>query len=209
MLDAAQDLILEVGSRRTTLKEVGERAGYSRGLANARFGSKDTLFIKLTDRCRRRWVSELKAAAEGKSGLDVLLSRLDAISSFADKHPHEARVMYILWFESVGAPSAINSSLARFHDAARSDIAHLVLASGMITGEGAKSRAEGYAVRFCGAIFGLCYQWLVNEKAIDINLHLNDIRHSIANGSAELSVFKRLRHSDTFGSGEIGSSGLV
>ena len=39
MLDAAEALILELGTQATTLKGVGERAGYSRGLAQARFGS--------------------------------------------------------------------------------------------------------------------------------------------------------------------------
>ena len=40
MFDAAMQLIVEQGTHATTLKEVGERAGYSRGLASSRFGSK-------------------------------------------------------------------------------------------------------------------------------------------------------------------------
>jgi len=40
MLDAAIDLILEHGTDKTTLAAIGEKAGYSRGLATYRFGSK-------------------------------------------------------------------------------------------------------------------------------------------------------------------------
>ena len=47
MLDATEALILELGTQKTTLKEVGERAGYSRGLAHARFGNKETLLPEL------------------------------------------------------------------------------------------------------------------------------------------------------------------
>ena len=40
MGDAAVSLICERGAAGTTLTDVGMRAGYSRGLASARFGSK-------------------------------------------------------------------------------------------------------------------------------------------------------------------------
>lgn len=176
MLDAARDLILELGTQGTTLKQIGERAGYSRGLAHARFGSKDGLFVKLQDRCRDQWLSELAEAAIGKSGVDALISRLEAIESFANKHPRECRVMYILWFESVGTQSPINSSLARFHRAARADIQNLVLAAGLFDDDG---EAERYATRFCGTLFGLCYQWLVAHDAIRIEDHLQDMRRQI------------------------------
>ena len=45
MLDTAIKLICEYGTERTTLKAVGETAGYSRGLAGSRFGSKEGLMI--------------------------------------------------------------------------------------------------------------------------------------------------------------------
>ncbi len=43
MLDAAVALIVELGPASTSLKEIGLMAGYSRGLAGQRFGSKDKL----------------------------------------------------------------------------------------------------------------------------------------------------------------------
>jgi AcrR family transcriptional regulator len=39
MFDAAIKLISQHGTQGTTLKAIGELAGYSRGLANSRFGS--------------------------------------------------------------------------------------------------------------------------------------------------------------------------
>ncbi|MEL7029625.1 MAG: helix-turn-helix domain-containing protein [Pseudomonadota bacterium] len=179
MFDAAKALILEVGTQQTTLKEVGERAGYSRGLANARFGSKDGLFIKLADRYRTLWLEQLEQAAEGKSGLDLLVSRLDAIAAFADRRPDEARVMYILWFESVGAPSQMNANLARFHAQARADIKQLAMQSQLFKGRNAEARAERYAAQFCGTIFGICYQWIVDSDAIDVRKTVSDMKKDL------------------------------
>lgn len=55
MLDAAMALILERGTHNTTLREIGELAGYSRGLASNRFGSKDELFAELIQVFNERW----------------------------------------------------------------------------------------------------------------------------------------------------------
>ena len=40
MFESAKQILVEKGTHNTTLKEIGERAGYSRGLASNRFGSK-------------------------------------------------------------------------------------------------------------------------------------------------------------------------
>ncbi|WP_300531937.1 TetR/AcrR family transcriptional regulator [Maricaulis sp.] len=176
MLDAARDMILAVGTQRTTLKEVGERAGYSRGLANARFGSKDQLFLRLADRARQYWITALEDSQGSTNGLAALISRLDAIVGFAEAQPAEARVMYTLWFESVGTPSPINASLARFHEQARADIADLARAAGLARSE---DEAGRFATRFIGTVFGLCYQWLVNEEAVDIASHMDDLKRDL------------------------------
>ncbi len=60
MFDAAMELICEQGAYRTTLKEVCEKAGYSRGLANYRFGSKDAFFDQLIGHFNRAWKEQLE-----------------------------------------------------------------------------------------------------------------------------------------------------
>ena len=50
MFEAAIELINERGTAKTTLKDIGEHAGYSRGLASYRFGSKDGLWMELFDK---------------------------------------------------------------------------------------------------------------------------------------------------------------
>ncbi|MEM9728391.1 MAG: TetR family transcriptional regulator, partial [Myxococcota bacterium] len=168
MLDAAEALILEAGTGSTTLKEVGERAGYSRGLAHARFGSKEKLFLRLADRSRRAWVAEMLRAQGEAKGLSALSARFDAVAAYVDRHPAAARVMYILWFESVGSMSEMRNALRRFHEQARADIRSLIEEAAR---EGEIPRdvdAESFALQFCATFFGLCYQWLVNPDAVAV-----------------------------------------
>src|SRR5258706_12229442 len=49
LLDAATQLIAEQGFSKTTLAQIGAKAGYSRGLVNERFGSKGELVKVLAD----------------------------------------------------------------------------------------------------------------------------------------------------------------
>ena len=179
MLDATAALILTLGTQKTTLKEVGEKAGYSRGLAHARFGSKENLFSQLSDRCRRNWLRELQIAEADKQGLAALLSRIDAAVSYGLRHPNDARVMYILWFESVGLDSNIKANLARFHQQAREDAQNLVTQA-LDAGEIAKEiNTEVFAMHFTSTMFGVSYQWVVGADTVDIEAALKGIKEQM------------------------------
>ncbi len=50
LLDAAEEIFAEHGFGRTTLEQIAERAGYTRGAVYANFTSKDDLFLAVLDR---------------------------------------------------------------------------------------------------------------------------------------------------------------
>ena len=69
MLEAAVELISTVGPAATSLKEVGMKAGYSRGLAGQRFGSKDNLFAFVLRQVGEVWLGQLKRSTSREYGL--------------------------------------------------------------------------------------------------------------------------------------------
>jgi AcrR family transcriptional regulator len=77
MLDAAIKLIVERGVERTTLREVGENAGYSRGLAGHRFGNKSGLLEFIVRTVGEDWLTELKRGTRGVSGYKALAAAID------------------------------------------------------------------------------------------------------------------------------------
>ncbi len=168
MLDAAKQLIIEQGTHATTLKAVGERAGYSRGLASNRFGSKDALFTQLVLRFNRSWTQELANKVGGRTGTHACLAALDAVEGFLSNHSEYMQVMYILWFESISSHNDVRNHLAAYHEIYRRDVAHWVR-EGIESGEIAASvDAECYAFQFCSFIFGTIYQWLVAPDSVDL-----------------------------------------
>ena len=65
LLKAAEVLIAQQGITATSLAQIGERAGYSRGLVNHHFGNKDALIERLAEHAQgwfTRRTAEIKAA---------------------------------------------------------------------------------------------------------------------------------------------------
>lgn len=179
MFEAAISLINERGTQKTTLKEIGEMAGYSRGLANYRFGSKDGLMLELFAHFDGRWKDHLGSYIKDQTGINAVMSAADALRDFLKLESGYMRAMYILWYESLGHESEIRNRLADHHDVYRKDATQWIT-EGIESGEiDPGINAEQFAVQYCAFIFGLVYQWLVNAKAIDLDQLFEDYEDNI------------------------------
>lgn len=168
MLEAATALILEHGTHNMTLREVGERAGYSRGLASNRFGSKEGLFSQLVRDFNRRWAQELRDTVGDSTGLPAFSAALDAVENFLLNRSDELKALYILWFESISSHEEVRQRLSRNHSAYRRDAERWVregIRQGTIRDT---IDPQCFAVEFASLIFGLIYQWLVDPREVDV-----------------------------------------
>lgn len=179
MFEAAIKLIIERGTERTTLKEIGEMAGYSRGLAHSRFGSKAGFLNQMFIRFDGRWKSHLSEYVGGKTGIEAAVSALHAVRDFLNTEASYMRAMYILWYESLGHDSEIRDKLADHHRIYRDDAARWVRL-GIEAGEiDPEVNPELFGVKFNSFIFGTIYQWLVNPGALDLMAVFDDYEATI------------------------------
>ncbi len=183
MLDAAVALVCTYGTEGTTLKQVGEAAGYSRGLAGARFGSKEGLFSFIVKSVGDEWLQELKQVTEGLAGIRAIEAALDGHYRFVAEAPEHVRAFYILWFESIGPDSGVKSVIERIHQRRQRDVVAWIergIASGEIDPE---VDAAAIADHFCAAIIGIVYQWLVRPEPIatihTLHEHLKQIMRDL------------------------------
>jgi AcrR family transcriptional regulator len=164
LMEAAIELIVKIGINGTTLQAVGERAGYSRGLATHRFGSKAGLFGKVLQEASVDWLKRVQTAVGDRVGVPALVAATDAAEKFIRDRPAEVRAMYLLWFLSIDPSADYKSNIAIVHKAQRRDVAQWVKAgqaAGIVDPDVDPVRvAEQYAA----SMAGLIYQWLANSE---------------------------------------------
>jgi AcrR family transcriptional regulator len=169
LLDAAASLIVEGGFASLTFAAIGDRAGYSRGLVSARFGSKEGLVEELIDRIVTTWNHRtVLPHTRGKPGLDGFGVLLDAIRQQAEADPRGLRVLYALMFEALGPDEELRTRFAKFHETMRADFARLIT-KGQTDGSIRRGLgAAREAALVVGGLRGIGYQWLLDPEHFDL-----------------------------------------
>ena len=168
MFNAAMNLIGVQGAYKTTLKDICEAAGYSRGLANYRFGSKDAFFGELIEHFNKAWAKALRSNVGDARGREAIHLALDAFEQFLFDHGTYMRGRYIIMFESLGGESPVRTTLKEVHKAYIRDMAGWVR-EGIEDGEiSADEDPEDFAEFYCSIIFGTVFQWLVRPEDTDV-----------------------------------------
>lgn len=172
MLEAAVELMAERGYEKTTLAAIGEAAGYSRGLPTHLFGSKADLFAQVI-----RWISEklrreVEPALRERGGVDALIAFGDAHRRFADKYPAMTRALYVLWFQSLIADSPMRDAAIEDLLGHRDRIRRIIEQGISERTVRADADANAEAIQFCGALFGLGLQRLIDPGSFQTeNMH--------------------------------------
>ena len=181
MLEAAVKLIVERGTDKTTLKDVGELAGYSRGLAGYRFGSKSGLFEFIVRAIGDVWLQELTRVTENKSGFGAIAAATDEHLRFCQEAPEEVRAFYMLWFDSVGPRSGVKQVVAGIHDRRRRDVAAWIR-DGKASGNCVPVLAEdAIAGQFSASIVGIVYHWLQHpEDLVEVAALHDNLKRTMA-----------------------------
>jgi AcrR family transcriptional regulator len=117
LIAAAAELVGEVGPSKVTLANVGERAGYSRGLATHHFGSKGALMQRLVEAVTHQF----RAAMFDQDDADDPVTELQTLIGIyfdviTDLQPVN-RARLVLWADAVANPA--DDTRARMVDADR------------------------------------------------------------------------------------------
>jgi AcrR family transcriptional regulator len=165
LLSAAAQLIAEVGPAGVTLANIGERAGYSRGLATHHFGSKGAMMARLVDSVTSGFREEVFVESASETVLDQALGLVRAYFHELS-HPRPAnRARLVLWADAVaaGAPDVRAAMLASDRDF-RDELAKRI-ARGVSTGEFAGSvDPQAAATVIIGMLRGVALQSMLDDE---------------------------------------------
>ena len=176
LLQAAAELIVEKGWEATTAAEIGRRAGYSRAMVHARYGSKDAIL----DAFQGVYVARLNPDPEpGATGLQQVLAHFDRVQEIHAEDAAVTRAMFVSAFEAVKATSPLR-------DGVRSQLAGAAikieagLRAGIADGSLRPDIDVDMALRdITGSIFGIAFQWVVLPEHHDLDHEINCVRARI------------------------------
>ncbi|HEY2447959.1 MAG TPA: helix-turn-helix domain-containing protein [Mycobacterium sp.] len=126
LIRAAAELIAEGGYEAASAAAIGRRAGYSRSMVSARFGSKDQLINAVVASAYEGPLTvELPETA---SGLERVLARLDTMATLIDESPELLRTIFAVEFQAAGSGSRMSTRVADWISRLRADTLAAVLA---------------------------------------------------------------------------------
>jgi AcrR family transcriptional regulator len=169
LIRAALELIAESGIESVTLRGIGERAGYSRGLVNYRFGTKEALLRAAAGHLLRRWSDEVMLPAVGdKVGLAALREMVSEYLKVLRSPEPFAKAYHTLVYAALGPIPELRSELMQLHQELRERIADWIrkgIERGEIRGDVAPLDE---ATIFHGSMRGLGHQWMLDPDSVDL-----------------------------------------
>lgn len=178
MLEAAVRLVTRHGCEKTTLRMIGQAAGYSRGLVSHRYGSKAGLFRALMEWISERWRQEFDPAVAGRTGVDAVCTFIDAHGRFAQEWPEGVRALFVLWFQAINPESELREVMLEQQARVRAQVAAWIRAGVETGGVRADARVALQAAQFCGTLYGITYQWLLDPERLRLGDLLEELKES-------------------------------
>jgi len=174
-VSAAAELVGEIGPARVTLANVGERAGYSRGLATHHFGSKGALMQRLVETVTSQFRDAVVEESQSDSPIDQLRQLIDFYFRVVSDLQPVNRARLVLWADAVAGPSGdvrpqMISADREFREEIEKRI-QLAVSTGDVT---TSVDARGLATVIVAMLRGVALQ-----RVLDDQLDLAAARHEV------------------------------
>lgn len=169
LLDAAVRLFARKGIEQTSLAEIGEDAGYSRGLVNHHFGSKAVLVERLAARAQNRFVAQLSPSSDGGE-IDTLVGMARTYLEIAGRDTTTgSRAFLVMWGAALPADAALRPVFVTGDARFRDGVAEIVRAGqGNATIDATIDPAD-FAVGLVGLLRGMTAQLLIDPDGVDLS----------------------------------------
>lgn len=167
LLKAAVRLVAERGLERITLADVGEAAGYSRGLPRHYFGGKAGLIVALVRHLIDGFGRALDRTEHHPLGLERILGVVRFYLDSARKDPVGTRALFVLLGDGLGN-ALIADELAELNARSLNSFevnVRVAIAAGEVR---ADVDAKAQAVLILGALRGAVGLWLLAPREVDL-----------------------------------------
>lgn len=170
-------LIAERGFSAATTAEICRRAGYSRAMVHARYGSKDALLQYVLG----EYFEDRMDVVPDPSldGLHQVLARIDAFKEFASEDDEFLRAVFVLQFEATRGE--LRERVATWVERQRNGIV-LAIQAGLEDGSVRPELDAGIeAVDILASGIGIAYLWVTDASGLELQSTVSRWRSRLEN----------------------------
>ena len=178
LLEAATRIIGKAGVETFTLADVGEAAGYSRGLPAHYFKTKAGLLTAVVQYLVEDYFRRPTFQGRQRVTIDDIVAEITSFMEVAKKNPLAAKAFMAAMAGSLSNPALAEATqkhnaaiIAKYEDGIRNGIKHGDIDSGI--------RAHSWAIMLMAATRGIVAQWLLRPKSVDIEALRDDLEQAI------------------------------
>jgi AcrR family transcriptional regulator len=165
LLEAAVTLIATKGVRGTTVADIGEAAGYSRGLPTHYYKSKAGLLKSVVDYIYYRFAEGLTTGRRAKRGLDSVIKLIEV--TFSPASLQMAKTFSLMQKEALMPNSELRSVFQAYNRETIARIAKEIQISIDKKEIRADANPQLQATLLLAALRGIVVQWSMNPASID------------------------------------------
>ena len=178
LLEAATRIIGKAGVETFTLADVGEAAGYSRGLPAHYFKTKAGLLTAVLQYLVEDYFRRPTFQGRQRVTIDDIVAEITSFMEVAKKNPLAAKAFMAAMAGSLSNPALAEATqkhnaaiIAKYEDGIRNGIKHGDIDSGI--------RAHSWAIMLMAATRGIVAQWLLRPKSVNMDALRDDLEQAI------------------------------
>ena len=178
LLEAATRIIGKAGVETFTLADVGEAAGYSRGLPAHYFKTKAGLLTAVVQYLVEDYFRRPTFQGRQRVTIDDIVAEITSFMEVAKKNPLAAKAFMAAMAGSLSNPALAEATqkhnaaiIAKYEDGIRNGIKHGDIDSGI--------RAHSWAIMLMAATRGIVAQWLLRPKSVNMDALRDDLEQAI------------------------------
>jgi AcrR family transcriptional regulator len=174
LVEAAAELVAEKGWEATTAAEIGRRAGYSRAMVHARYGTKDAILDAFFE---HGYVQRIIPAYEpGATGLENAMAHFGRIQELYAQDRDFLHAIFVMTFEAAKTTSPVRQRVQQWLQLGV-DKVEAGLRQGVADGSvRADVDVERATSDLSAALFGPAYLWTALAGGYDLERELSYVR---------------------------------
>jgi AcrR family transcriptional regulator len=178
ILEAAVRIIAKDGVETFTLADVGEEAGYSRGLPAHYFKTKSGLLEAVVKYLVNHYFRRATFRGRRHITIDDIVTEVSSFIEVAKKNPLAAKAFMSAMAGSLNSPPLSEAFqkhnanvIAKYEEGILNGIKHGEITPGI--------RAHSWAVMLVAATRGIVTQWLLHPEKVDLEMLQDDLEQAI------------------------------